>query len=380
MFWKTFATILCIAAASMGFGWTGQFHLVVGLTVLALVAVVGWKLKACEDDGPVEPPVDEPWDVDDRPGIVHGLFIGGVQGAVVVGILALTFVGLSSTPLRALIEGPDCQAIVGQIDILETGQAYARIVEVVETSVRRPLGLVCRQTLLRREVRALLEMARNATDAKRLAILEKARQVVTAVEDPDLKQLVASDRQAEMERLATVKEVQDIRNNLAKLQEKNKEFQETNRRLEEEKKQWEYAANALKTLGFNVEETPQGHKVILTEKDAIRFGSNKADLDAKGRTTVRRLAEWLKQAPYENQQIRVTGHTDASGNNHGPLSRARAASVADELVLHGVHRDRLDVQGVGADEPAGDNDTAQGRVKNRRVEILILKSKASEGL
>jgi outer membrane protein OmpA-like peptidoglycan-associated protein len=367
MFWKMLTTLLCIAAATALFGWTGRFHMVVGLPVLALVAVICWKLGRREDDE-----MDEVVDIDDEEtGVAHDLFVGGLRGAVMVGVLALVFVVVSSTPLRALIEGPDCRTILEHIDILTTGQAYARIVEVVETSVQRPLGPVCRQDLLGRKVRALLAIAEAAPDAGRLEILEQAQSV--AVDDADLKQLVASRLQAEKDRLAAAQKHRDDTDQLAKERAQKEAAEATARRLAAENDRWKRLAETLKAQRFTVEETPTGIKVILSEQDTLRFAPNKANLDENGRATVGRIADLLKQAPYHDRRVRVIGHTDASGNNHGPLSRARATSVAEELVQQGVRHDRLNVQGAGAEQPVGDNATVEGRAKNRRVEVWILK-------
>jgi outer membrane protein OmpA-like peptidoglycan-associated protein len=367
MFWKALTTLLCIAAAAALFGWTGRFHIVVGLPMLALMAVLGWKMGTRDDDE-----MDDLRDIDDEtPGVGHGLFVGGLQGAAVVGVLALAFVGVSSTPLRALIEGPDCRAILGQIDILASAQAHARIVQVVDTSLQRALGLVCRQDLCDRKVRALLALAEEAAGTRRLELLEQAHGV--AVEDADLKQLVVSRVHAEKERLASEQQVKANAEHLARIADENKDLSQVNQQLKAQNDALQKLAKALKMQHFTVEETPAGIKVILSEKDALRFAPDTAVLDDNGRATVGRLATLLTQEPYNGKRVRVIGHTDATRRNHGPLSEARARSVLQALVHHGVQHDRLDAQGAGAAVPVGNNTTAAGRAQNRRVEIFILK-------
>jgi len=69
----------------------------------------------------------------------------------------------------------------------------------------------------------------------------------------------------------------------------------------------------------------------------------------------------------------IAGHTDnqgSSGHNQ-PLSEARAGSVVSWLKAHGVPESKLEPQGFGATRPVADNDTANGRALNRRVEIEI---------
>lgn len=82
----------------------------------------------------------------------------------------------------------------------------------------------------------------------------------------------------------------------------------------------------------------------------------------------------LVLSKYADTTIRVTGHTDNTGNRqyNQSLSEKRAGSVADYLVTREVTRGRMFVQGAGFDQPIADNGTAQGRGMNRRVELYIL--------
>ena len=54
------------------------------------------------------------------------------------------------------------------------------------------------------------------------------------------------------------------------------------------------------------------------------------------------------------------------------LSTARATDVVRYLVAQGVNPNMLSAQGFGDSQPVASNDTAQGRAKNRRVEIVIM--------
>ena len=147
MFCKLFMSGLCVAAAVMYFDWTGPFHWWVGLFVLGavtLVSVLLHKRLQADDDELDEAMPDEE---DEAASVGQSLVMGLVRGVVTVGVLALAFVGLSSTPLRAWIEGPDCRAMLAEIDILTTGQAHGRIVQVVDLADERSLGPTCRQDL-----------------------------------------------------------------------------------------------------------------------------------------------------------------------------------------------------------------------------------------
>jgi outer membrane protein OmpA-like peptidoglycan-associated protein len=72
-------------------------------------------------------------------------------------------------------------------------------------------------------------------------------------------------------------------------------------------------------------------------------------------------------------RIRVEGHTDATGSraHNLDLSRRRAAAVVRHLTGRGVGADRLTSEGFGPDRPVADDQTADGRAKNRRVEFHV---------
>jgi OOP family OmpA-OmpF porin len=72
-------------------------------------------------------------------------------------------------------------------------------------------------------------------------------------------------------------------------------------------------------------------------------------------------------------KVSIEGHTDNVGavNANIGLSDRRAAAVMQYLVAHGIAQKRLTAKGFGPSKPVADNKTAQGRAKNRRVEINI---------
>lgn len=73
------------------------------------------------------------------------------------------------------------------------------------------------------------------------------------------------------------------------------------------------------------------------------------------------------------KSINIVGHTDSSGSDalNRKLSLARAISVRDALIDSGIANTVMLVSGVGASQPRTNNDTAQGRAMNRRVEVRV---------
>jgi outer membrane protein OmpA-like peptidoglycan-associated protein len=83
----------------------------------------------------------------------------------------------------------------------------------------------------------------------------------------------------------------------------------------------------------------------------------------------------------EIQKIEVQGHTDNKGGAayNRDLSRRRAASVMKWLTTRGgVDKARLMSAGYGMDKPIADNNTEEGRTKNRRVQFKIVGSDTAE--
>ena len=74
-----------------------------------------------------------------------------------------------------------------------------------------------------------------------------------------------------------------------------------------------------------------------------------------------------------SMNVQITGHTDSQGSDaiNNPLSKDRADAVRDYLVAQGVPATRISTAGRGEHQPIADNTTAEGRAKNRRVEIFL---------
>jgi outer membrane protein OmpA-like peptidoglycan-associated protein len=115
----------------------------------------------------------------------------------------------------------------------------------------------------------------------------------------------------------------------------------------------------------------QGDQLTVEFNSAILFDTGRADLQPKGRDDLEELAEILKK--YDQTNLVVEGHTDSTGSRevNEKLSLRRAETVVEYLGLRGVDKQRLTPRGYAYDQPVASNTTADGRQKNRRVEIEI---------
>jgi lipid-binding SYLF domain-containing protein len=102
----------------------------------------------------------------------------------------------------------------------------------------------------------------------------------------------------------------------------------------------------------------------------VHFESGRADLTPDSEGALNEALTALKEHP--DWRIRVEGFTDSQGSKDAnlKLSSDRAEAVANWLADHGVDRDRLSSKGYGGARPVAGNSTAEGRAKNRRVELV----------
>ena len=103
------------------------------------------------------------------------------------------------------------------------------------------------------------------------------------------------------------------------------------------------------------------------------FQPGRDELDASSQPLVDRVVAMMKKHP--DLFLRIEGHTDNSGDPDISLrlSAQRALAVQSALVDARIDKKRLDAVGVGGLQPRADNNTAEGREKNRRIELVMWK-------
>lgn len=120
------------------------------------------------------------------------------------------------------------------------------------------------------------------------------------------------------------------------------------------------------------------YKDMLTVDVAeqLFFDSGHADLKDTGKSVLKKVGEAIKG--YNDKVVRVVGHTDnvpiktKTFPSNWELSVARATTVVRYLQETGVPPDRMVASGRAEYQPVADNDTPDGRKKNRRIEITLI--------
>jgi outer membrane protein OmpA-like peptidoglycan-associated protein len=126
----------------------------------------------------------------------------------------------------------------------------------------------------------------------------------------------------------------------------------------------------LKNSMSSIMETRDSARGAVMSLPGISFETGKAALKPSAQLTLAKLAGIAQVFPAVN--MRIEGYTDNTGSaaTNQKLSEARAKSVYDFLKAQGVADTRLAFQGLGPASPVADNATAEGKAKNRRVEIV----------
>jgi len=114
-------------------------------------------------------------------------------------------------------------------------------------------------------------------------------------------------------------------------------------------------------------------EVIIRLPGSVLFDFDSAAIRPDAERTLQEVAAVL--ASYRGRPVRLEGHTDAiaSEDYNLKLSERRADAVRGWLAGHGGEASRLQTKGLGKSHPIADNATAEGRQRNRRVEVIVEK-------
>ncbi|KAB3535875.1 OmpA family protein [Alkaliphilus pronyensis] len=128
--------------------------------------------------------------------------------------------------------------------------------------------------------------------------------------------------------------------------------------------------------------------LVLRFQDNVLFDSGSAELKSTSREILTYLSTFLVEPDLISKYVRIEGHTDTDPlrpssryETNWELSVARAANVVRYLIEEvGLEPKRFSASGYGEYHPIAPNDTAENKAKNRRVDIVILKSELAISL
>ena len=137
--------------------------------------------------------------------------------------------------------------------------------------------------------------------------------------------------------------------------------------MERQKREMEQATQGT---GIGVTQTADNQLKLNIPSD-ISFAVGRSDIQPNFAPVLDQFAASLRNNP--NTDVRIVGHTDNTGSDaiNNPLSMDRAASTRNYLTARGVDGRRIVIEGMGERYPIATNDTAEGRARNRRVEIFV---------
>ncbi len=183
--------------------------------------------------------------------------------------------------------------------------------------------------------------------------------------------------------------ISDLRLKVATLEGENKQLREDIAALQKAKEEKvKEVSNTYEQLLQNMKsEISQGQvtiselkgKLTVNMEAAILFDSGKADVKQDGLAILMKMVDTLKSV--KDKAIRIEGHTDnipISGAlsrvfpTNWELSAARAINVARYLQQQGIDPANLSAAAYAEYKPVADNDTKEGRAKNRRIEITLV--------
>lgn len=168
--------------------------------------------------------------------------------------------------------------------------------------------------------------------------------------------------------------------NLARLKEQNQQMKQEIRSLKAALEQLDASLKEeIATRNVAVQQVSPA-SIQVTMQQQLLFDVGSIAISRSGRRTLAKVAEGLRKSP-ENSRIRIVGHTDAwpvgeklrnRFTDNWELSAARAAAVARVLIWgEGITEKRLRIEGLAHIQPVAENNTAEGRARNRRIEIFV---------
>jgi adhesin transport system outer membrane protein len=132
--------------------------------------------------------------------------------------------------------------------------------------------------------------------------------------------------------------------------------------------------NKSNSYGVVIDNTQENTVAVETSIE-VNFNYKSIEIDEKTKASLKMLKNKIKE--HKNVLLTINGHTDNIGSApyNKNLSLSRAKAIRDYLILIGLDKERIVIQGHGFSKPIASNETEEGRTKNRRVEFVLEKIK-----
>jgi outer membrane protein OmpA-like peptidoglycan-associated protein len=264
-------------------------------------------------------------------------------------------------------------------------RSYALTNEAIKVTLRRLEEQELEQQLARRraEVAAMEKRVADAESEAKSA--QQQAEMAKARADESLAQAQAASAELsrtreEMEKASAEKarleaDREQLAQTLGQLRSDRAELERSMETLREEKAT---LSGRLQEALSKVADTQQSARGFIVNLPDILFDVNQATLKPEAALIIAKLSGIL--LIMQDLNLRIEGHTDSTGGAayNLKLSQQRADSVMDFMARQGIASTRMVSVGYGMDRPVADNSTAEGRQKNRRVEIVISEGQVKE--
>jgi outer membrane protein OmpA-like peptidoglycan-associated protein len=131
------------------------------------------------------------------------------------------------------------------------------------------------------------------------------------------------------------------------------------------------AADAKLALAKLAAVKEEARGLVITLSGSVLFASDQSTLLPAAQNKLNQVADALLVT--KEKRLTIEGYTDSQGSSsyNMTLSQKRADVVRSFLISRGYPADLIQAQGIGEEQPVADNNSAEGRANNRRVEIVV---------
>lgn len=216
----------------------------------------------------------------------------------------------------------------------------------------------------------MAEQAVAAASAERNTVLLEARTLEAhrAVQQAEFQQREAAI--SEQRALAQQKKAEAARLQAGAMTAEAEKAKAEAMAAEERAKMLEDQARKLEEQIADLQASKSERGLVITLGDVL-FDTDKSELRSGAQYTIDKIAAFL--AEYSTRKALIEGFTDSTGSTEYNLSLSehRAEAVRNALASRGIDSNRLMTRGYGVKFPVASNETAEGRQRNRRVEVII---------